>query len=58
MKILFKLSTIKMVNDTILKYDYKVHMSAKRIFYETILFPSGLIVEMVIWKYPKPTKLS
>jgi hypothetical protein len=31
-------------------------MSAERVFYDKTLFPDGLIVEMVIWKLPKPTK--
>ena len=31
-------------------------MSAERIFYDKTLFPDGLIVEMVIWKLPKPTR--
>ncbi len=45
-----------MVIDTILKYGYNDHMIAQRIFYDKTLFPEGLIVEMVIWKLPKPTK--
>jgi hypothetical protein len=27
----------------------------ERIFYDKALLPGGLIVEMVIWKLPKPT---
>jgi len=45
-----------MVIDAILNYGYNDHMSAERIFYDKTLFPDGLIVEMVIWKLPKPTK--
>jgi len=45
-----------MVINTIFRYGYNDHMSAERIFYDKTLFPDGLIVEMVIWKLPKPTK--
>ena len=45
-----------MVIDTILKYGVNDHMSVERIFYDKTLFLDGLIVEMVIWKLPKPTK--
>jgi hypothetical protein len=45
-----------MVINTILKYGHNNHMSAERIFYDKTLFPDGLIVEMVIWKLPKPTR--
>ncbi len=31
-------------------------MKAERIFYDKTFYPNGLIVEMVIWKLPKPTK--
>lgn len=31
-------------------------MKAERVFYDKTLLPDGAIVEMVIWKLPKPTK--